>query len=762
MRYLFTFIFFFIILNAYTQQNYTMSGYVSDKQTGEVLIGAVVADSTMKYATTTNGYGFFSLTIPAGEYTFFCSFLGYNNNSINILHNKNILMNFELSSSFLQLEQVNIVAKYENDPNKQNEFNTEKLNIQNIKLLPSIFGEADVIKAVQSMSGVKTIGDGSSAMFIRGGGSDQNLILIDEAPVYNPSHLFGLVSVFNPDALNSITICKSNTSAQYGGRVSGVIDCKMKEGNTKEYRFSTGISTLSSIFTIEGPMIKEKISFLFSARKSWVDIFFKPGKALDIVPGFYDINLKTNAKINKKNKIYFSIYQGQDVIQSSNGFFNKWGNKTATLRWNNNFGSRLFSNMSVIYSDYQNYLEFSDNDRNFKWLTGINDISIKEDISYYVNPNNLIKFGVGSIYHRFIPGESEDAQQNIERIQAWEHSVYILNDVKVAKWFGINYGLRLSAFQNIGKAHLYSFDENYNLAGEIVNSKGIFNTYWTPEPRVNINFKINPDYSLKVSYSRNAQYMQVLQNNSLSYTSLETWFPATVNVKPILTNTYLIGWFQDISNKYFISIESYFKNVKNQIDYVDHTNIINNPYIEGNLRNGKAYSYGIEMNLKMEFNNFNCSLGYTYSRSFRKIDGINNSKIYSAPFDIPHDIRIAGNYKLTKKINISSTWIFMTGRPLTLPVGFFYVNNEPIPIYSDRNSSRFPNYHRLDIALNYSNRDMERKTYWECGIGVFNVYARKNPIGYEFRRQGGVSTSVDIYQYILFTLMPNFSVKINF
>ncbi len=320
MKNLLLVIFIFGNLLVTAQQSHTLSGYVKDKQSGEVLIGAVVADSTLQYATTTNGYGFYSLTIPSGKYVFFSVYLGYENKYVDLSLDKNVVLNIELNPASLQLDQVTVTAEYKNNPNKQNEFNAERLNIQNIKQLPSIFGEVDVVKAVQTMSGVKTIGDGSSAMFIRGGSSDQNLILIDEAPVYNPSHLFGLVSVFNPDALNHVTIYKSNMPAQYGGRVSAVIDCKMKEGSSREYNFSTGLSTLSSIFTAEGPIIKEKASFLVSARKSWIDLAFNPGGMLDIVPGFYDVNLKINAAINRSNRLFFSIYQGQDIMNSVDGF----------------------------------------------------------------------------------------------------------------------------------------------------------------------------------------------------------------------------------------------------------------------------------------------------------------------------------------------------------------------------------------------------------------------------------------------------------
>lgn len=752
---------FFISLASYAQQHFTISGYIKDKNTGEALIGASIYENSHYKGTVTNGYGFYSLSLPAGEYTINCSYMGYENVVFEINLMQNINKDIFLDNSSLNLEAVTVTAETSTKPLTINEFSTEKLSMKNIRQLPAMFGEADVIKAIQLQSGVKTLGDGSLGMFVRGGSSDQNLILIDEAPIYNPSHLFGLISVFNPDALNHVELYKSNMPAQYGGRVSSVIDCKMKEGNMYDYDFSAGISPFSATLTANGPIIKEKSSFFVSGRKSFVDLFFNPGPNLALVPAFYDINLKLNTKIGKNDRLFISFYNGKDLLESVDGFYNKWGNTSGTLRWNSNLGSKLFLNTSFIISNYQNYLEFKDEGRNYKWLTGLNDMNLKFDLSYYLRPGNIIKIGAASIYHKFIPGETSDTLQSIPRIQAFEHAIYLLNDIELFSWLGLNYGLRLSAFQNYGRATWYSYNEQFLPTETHTNKKGAYNTYIYAEPRISANVKFNPDYSLKLAYARNVQYMQVLQNNSLSYSSLETWFPANPNIDPIIADVVSAGWFQNLGKKYFLSLELYYKTYQNQIDYIDHARLVNNPYVEGEIRKGEANAYGAELNVKKEIGRLTGNISYTYSKALRKINGINGNKEFSSPYDIPHDFRIVTNYKINPKWSFNAAWMYMSGRPVTLPVGFYEYQDRLVPIYSDRNSSRFPDYHRLDISFNYEPEKRIGKIDWTMNFGIFNVYARKNPLGYEFNSDYSTG-EIKVYQYTLFTILPNFSIKAEF
>ncbi len=713
-------------------QTFTISGYVYDKNTGETLIGATVYETTSMKGTSSNGYGFFSLSLPQGEYSINCSYLGYNTHTFTIRPDADINRNIFLEREGINIDEVVVSAGKSQSPINTNEFNFDKITINDIKKLPVIFGEADLIKAVQLQPGVKTLGDGSSGMFVRGGNSDQNLILIDEAPIYNPSHMFGLISVFNPDAINNITLYKSNMPAQYGGRTSAVLDCKMKEGNMYDYNFSTGISTFSASLFANGPLVKEKSAFLVSARKSIVDLLFKPDQQgmFEIVPGYYDINVKLNTKIGDKDRLYMSFYNGKDRLQSVDGFSNNWGNLIGTLRWNRNLSSKWFSNLSLIYSNYTNDLEFNENSRNYEWHTGVTDLNIKADLSYYISPDNTIKMGVNSIYHKFIPGESDDTLQSIPRTDAIESAVYVLNDIRLNSWLGLNYGIRFSIFQNDG-----------------------FNS--TFEPRISTNIRTSLASSIKLAYARNAQYMQVLQNSSLSYTSLETWFPANANIQPIVTDVFSAGWFWEINQSYHFSAELYYKDSKNRIDYIDHAELIDNPFIEAEIRSGKEKAYGIDVEIKKTMGNFTGAVSYSWSRALRKIKDINNVNWYSAPYDIPHDIRVHGNYKLNKRWSLSSMWVYTSGRPVTLPVGFYFEGLDAVPIYSERNSSRFPDYHRLDVAANYTNK-ATNKGYWDISFGIYNLYARLNPIGYEF---DGFGRNMRVSQYSLFTILPNFSVK---
>lgn len=765
MRFILIVLFVLTGLHTYSQ-NKTINGYVKDGKTGEVLIGANVIISNLNSGSTTNDYGYYSITVPEGTYSIYCMYVGYETANLNINVQDNILHNFWLQPETINLQEISVTAKEINNPLKQNVFNRENLSISDISRTPSLFGEADVLKAIQLKQGIKTIGDGSSAMFIRGGSSDQNLILIDEAPVYNPSHMFGLISVFNADALNNVTLYKSNMPAQYGGRVSGVIDAKLKEGSMYDYNFSAGISLLSATLSANAPIVKGKSSFIIAGRKSLTDFIFKPGgDFFQIVPGFYDINAKVNTKIGERNRVYLSFYNGLDRLTSASGFFNKWGNTTATIRWTSNLTSRLFMNTSFIISNYENYIEYKETNQNYKWTTGVNDFNLKVDLSYYRKPNNIIRFGVGSIYHRFIPGESKDPFESISRLNGFEHALYALHDIKLLDWLGFNYGLRLSLFQNSGKATWYSFNDNHAVISEQINSSGVYNTYFNFEPRMSANFMLNPDYSLKISYARNAQYMQVLTNNSLSYTSLETWFPVTPNVKPIKADVFSIGWFQQLGNNYNFSVEGYYKLIQNQIDFADHALMLNNPYIEGEIREGKARAYGVELAMQAVWDKITANISYTYSRAKRTIHDVNNGKEYSAPYDIPHDFRLTGNYQFSRRWDVGVVFMFMSGRPVTLPVGVYYDNSNhsvSVPIYTERNSGRFPDYHRLDLSLNYTGKKNSQKSYSTFSIGVYNAYNRKNPMGYRFERGADRYSGIRVFQVSLFGVMPNVSYKYHF
>lgn len=740
----------------YGQEHFIINGYVKDKNTGEVLIGASLYETELQKGTQTNGYGYYSISLPMGKHKINCSYAGYQNLVFEIDLVQNLRKDFFLDDSPIQLGNVTVSVDSSTNPLTTNELNSEKITINSIRQYPVMFGEADAIKALQFQSGVKTLGDGSSALFVRGGNSDQNLILMDEAPIYNPSHLFGLVSVFNPDALNHIDFYKGNMPAQFGGRVSSVINAKMKEGNMYDYNFSASLSPFTSTLTANGPIVTEKSSFFFSGRRSFIDLFLRPNSNSVLTPSFYDINMKVNT-IFGKNRLFISFYNGKDLLESADGFFNNWGNTSGTIRWNHTLGNRGFINTSLILSDYQNFMEFKDNQRSHKWLTGLNDINLKIDLSYFLRPNHTIKIGLGSIYHKFIPGESSYSANSIPRIQSFEHALYALSDISLLKWLGLNYGLRLTAFQNHGKATWFDYDEKYLPIASHANTKGVYKTFVNLEPRLSVNLKLNSDYSLKLGYTRNVQYMQILQNNSLSYSSLEAWFPSNPNIKPVIADIVSTGWFQRFGKGYFLSLELYHKHFQNQIDYIDHARLLNNSHIEGQIRSGKAKAYGAELNLKKERGRLKGVISYTYSRALRKISGINKGLEYRSPYDIPHDFKLTSNYILNERWTFTNAWLFSSGRPVTLPVGFYDYKNDLIPIYTGRNSCRLPNYNRLDVSFVYQPKKQANRVNWVFNFGIFNLYAKKNPVGYEFEDRS--KGEVKVYQNILFTIIPNFSIK---
>ncbi len=751
-----------IFFKIYSQSFVQFSGYITGKNDGESLVGAVVYDAFSGKISTSNGYGYYSLAVQKGKSKIICSYTGYKTDTLLFQAINDTTLDISLDLLNYQLSEVTVYSNDFFNVLQSNEYKSIQLSSKQIKQLPSVFGEKDLVKAVQLQSGVKTMGDGASGIFIRGGSSDQNLLLIDEAPVYNPSHMFGLISVFNPDAINHVSLYKSNMPAQYGGRVSAVIDCKLKEGNKHEHKFSAGFSPLAFTTTISGPLVKEKAAYLISARKSWVDLVFTPGDLFDVVPGFYDINIKMNTTAGKKNKLFLSVYQGSDIVLSGDSLNNTWGNYTATLRWNRTINKRLFSNVSVILSNYKNNIEYTDNKKLNSWNTGLKDINTKMNFTYNMNEKNTIKAGIGSVYHRFIPGESNKPDESISRVQAFEHSAYISNDKKISNNIGINYGTYFSIFQNTGKALWYNYNEKYEPVSITTREKGIYKTFVNVEPRISANIRVKTNVSVKLAYSRNVQYLQILQNSTLSYSALETWFPANHNIDPVKSDAFSVGYFEMLNKTYSFSAELYYKNFRNQIDFINHAQLVNNPYIIGQIRKGKAMAYGAEFALSKKTGRLTGEISYVYSKSLRKVEGINSGEKYNSPYDIPHDLRVNSLYQMGMNWSISAVWLFTSGRPFTVPVAYYEYFMNIVPVYTKRNEGRLPVYHRLDLALNYNNYNKRnKKTRWNFSIGAYNVYARKNPISYNLEYDF-YSSGVVAYEYFLFGFVPNIALKVEF
>ncbi|MEL6534174.1 MAG: TonB-dependent receptor [Bacteroidota bacterium] len=743
------------------QTTMTVSGYVTDLRTGEALIGVSVFDTLSHQGTATNGYGFYSLVLPAGSRSIRFSYVGYQTGWLAIGGTTDQVLNMGLTSETQTLQQVVVEASPEAVVELQT-FDKQNLTMDQVRKLPLFLAEPDVIKAVQLQPGIKTLGDGSSGMFVRGGSNDQNLILIDEAPIYNPSHMFGLVSVFNPQAVNSVQLYKSNMPARYGGRVAAVLDTKMKEGNKYDTELTATLSPMVSSLTINGPIREGKASYFASVRKSLIDLAVNPGASFFLVPGFYDLNLKINAPIGPKDRLYASYYQGEDQLRTAEGFSNDWGNRIGSLRWNRQWSAKLFTNLSLIYSDYDNQVLFQDSLRNYSWLTGVEDLHPKLDIYYYLNAQHSFEAGLGTIVHRFTPGQSDQPSTSLPEIRALEHAAYLQHDAQWSPKFGMQYGLRFSVFQNYGAYEWFEFDEQYRITGRASNEDGIYHTRWLLEPRMSLTYMPTPSQNLKLSYTRNAQYLQVLQNNALAYTSLETWLPTTPNTEPIIADAVASSW-EYHKGENTVRLTGYYKWIQHQLDFVDHAQLTENPGIEAEIREGNGQAYGIEVETEQVTGPVSWQASYTWSRALRTVPDINNGLPYRAPFDIPHDGRVTGVYSINDRWEASANFVIMSGRPVTLPIGFFIDGDDrrPVPIYTERNGGRMPVYHRLDLGVSYTTLPRpDRPGTWSFGFSVFNAYGRKNPIGYAFRYDPQVRDVVPL-QYILFRTLPSFSIRYN-
>ncbi len=717
----------------------TISGHVKDKQSGEDLIGATVFVKEINGGTITNAYGFYSISLKPGKYTIRYSYVGYQTIEKELDLKKNINIDIELDRRNETLDEVVIKGEATNANVTKTQMSVSQMDTKTINKIPALMGEVDVIKAIQLLPGVQTTAEGSSGFSVRGGAPDQNLILLDEAVVYNPSHLMGFFSVFNNDAIKDVKLYKGDIPAAYGGRLSSLLDIRMKDGNLKKYKATGGIGIISSRLTLEGPIKKDKASFIVSGRRTYADIFLMFSSDEELKKSkmyFYDLNAKINYSINENNRIYVSSYFGQDKF--ANDYFKiSWGNETETIRWNHLFNGKLFSNFTFIRNKFNYNLGTPPGEATgFDWKSSNAGYSIKADFSYYANANNSVKFGFMSTYHeneqgtfRGVGDESFFNEYVIPKKYSLESGIYINNQQKIGNWLTLKYGLRYSMFNNIGTDTIYIYDEEYNKIDSSAYSKGDFyNTFSGLEPRLGIIFLLNEFSSLKASYSRTRQYIH-LAMNSTAGTPLDVWFPSSPNVKPQIGDQVAVGYFRNFKkNTIETSVEAYYKHNNNAIDFKDHTLLLGNKELEGELRYGKSWSYGLELLVKLNKKKINGWISYTYSRTWREIEEINNGKKYPAPYDRPNDISIVLNYQLSKRIEIGANWIYYTGSPVTYPTGRFTYGNVIAPVYSDRNAYRLPDYHRLDISITLKGKEKpNKKWYGELNLSVYNAYNRKNP-----------------------------------
>ncbi len=775
-------------LQAFAQEKFTLSGTISDFNTNESLISVNIIIPELNTGTTTNEYGFYSITLPKGNYNVIISYLGYAETSETINLNENIIKNFSLIESVENLDEVIITENIERLNIRKPQMSVNALKASTIKEIPVVLGEPDVIKAITLLPGVTNAGEGSSGFNVRGGAADQNLILLDEATVFNSSHLFGFFSVFNPDAIKDLKLYKGGIPARYGGRVSSVLDIYQKEGNSKAFHANGGIGIVASRLLAEGPLKKDKGAFLFGGRSSYAHLFL-PLFDLDNVAYFYDLNTKLNYKLNDNNNIYLSGYFGRDVFRISDSFDNTYGNTVLNFRWNHLFSDKLFSNMSLIYSDY--YYGLNLNFVEFNWDSGIKNFNFKYDFKHYISNNFKLQYGLNSIYYKFNPGDIKPSTptSGINPFKltdkfAFENAIYIDAEHDLSEKLSVNYGLRLSSFLRLGQNELNIYENNqavifnedfqiYEKADPIgtenFSKSDVMKSFLNLEPRLAIAYQLDKNTSVKASYNRMSQYLHLLSNTT-SPTPLDVWTPSGSYVKPQLLDQFAIGYFQLLKeNNYSLEIEGFYKTIKNRIDYIDGADLIANNAIEQIILNGKARAYGLELLLKKNEGKLKGWIAYTLSKSEQKTPGrtptetgINNGNWYNTAYDKTHDLSLVGSFDLNEKWTLNGNFIFQTGQPATFPNGQYQYSGLTIPSYNNRNSDRLPNYHRIDIAANYTpkpNKNKGWQNYWT--FSIYNLYNRYNAasISFDQNRNTGINEATKLS---IFGIIPSVSYNFKF
>lgn len=752
------------------QKKVTLSGNIKDSKTGEQLIGASITIKEIpEVGATTNAYGFYSLTIPVGNYTVIVQFMGYEPKTVQLKLSQSTKQDFILGEKVSTLDEVVVVGERKDQNITKVQMGIEKISTKEIERIPVIFGEKDVLKTLQLTPGVKSAGEGSSGFYVRGGTADQNLILLDEATVYNASHLLGFFSVFNSDAIKDITFYKGTQPAEFGGRLSSVLDIKMQDGNEKNYSAEGGIGVIASRLKVEGPIKKDKGSFTISGRRTYADLFLKLSRDTNLnktVLYFYDLNAKANYSLGDKDRIFLSGYFGRDVLGFASKIGVDWGNATGTLRWNHLYSDKLFSNTSLIFSNYEYKIHLDFSSTKVQVISRIQDWNLKEDFQYFANSKNEIKFGFNSIYHKIIPGaitlesNAKLNQLNLTNKYGWENALYVSDEYKINALWSLQYGLRFSAYSAIGPGDFYTYDADGNTIDTTKFSPGKFvKTYLNPEPRVNLNYILNEKSSVKVSYTRNIQNLHLL-SNSTTENPTDSWIPSSNNVKPEISDQVSLGYFRNFKNNlYEFSAETYYKYMQNQIDYKDGSQITLNENAESQLLFGTGRAFGIELFLKKKYGKFTGWVGYTLSRTEKKIEGINNGNYYPAKQDRTHDVSIVGIYELSPKWTFSATWVYYTGNAVTFPSGKYEIAGQIVNYYTERNGYRMPAYHRLDIGVTWLRKKTEKfESSWN--FSCYNAYGMENAYSITFQLDPNDASKTQAVQTTLFRWVP--SVTYNF
>jgi hypothetical protein len=773
LKVLFCIVLLFITIPSFAQKKFTISGNIKDAASGEVLIGATVRIKELSQnGAASNNYGFYSLTAPEGEYTLLISYVGYVTISRQVSLRQNVALNFVLDERN-DLTEVVVSAKGRNNDNVASpQMGIEKLNMAQINNVPVLLGERDILKTLALLPGVKAASEGNTGFYVRGGASDQNLILLDEAIVYNASHLFGFFSTFNSDAIKDVSLYKGGMPAQYGGRLSSVLDIKMDEGNNKDYAVEGGIGLISSRIKVEGPIVKDKGSFMISARRTYIDAFLKASSDSTVKGSklyFYDLNAKANYHFDDKNAIYLSGYFGKDVLGLRNTFGTNWGNATGTLRFNHLFNSKLFSNTSLIYSNYNYTIQSFLPGDNFTAVSKITDLDLKEDLQYYINTNHTLKFGIDALHHNLAPGSITSTDNSssfnnkiIERRYGLETGAYVSDEWHVNNKLSLLYGVRLSGIFIFGPGTFSTYDADGNTTSSTVYKSGaVVKDYFNLEPRISASYSINDQTSLKASYNRNTQNIHILSNSNSS-TPTDLYAMSSNNIKPEIADQISTGYFRNFADNMFeFSTEVYYKWLQNQIDYKNGAQLILNQDVESQLVYGTGRAYGIEFYLKKKYGRFNGWVGYTLSKTERKFDAINSGNYFPALQDRTNDISLVGIYQLSKRWSFSSTFVYGTGNAVTYPNGKYAIGGVTTYYYSQRNGNREPSNNRLDLGATLEGKP-HKKYHSSWTFGIYNVYNHRNPYAITFRDSKTVPGTTEAVETSLFGRIPSITWNFKF
>jgi CarboxypepD_reg-like domain/TonB-dependent Receptor Plug Domain len=767
--------------NSTAIESVTLSGYLKDESDGEVLIGATIYVTELGIGGASNVYGYYSIVVPEGIYNLEFSYIGYETKAMKVELLESKKMNIMLSDQTQELDEIVVLAEKKNKNVESIEMSKVKMPVKMVKKLPAFMGEVDIIKSIQMLPGIQSGGEGSSGLYVRGGGPDENLLVLDEAPVYNASHLMGFFSVFNSDVIKDIQVYKGGIPSMYGGKASSVIDIRMKDGNNQSFHGTGGIGSISSRLTLEGPIIKDKWSYIISGRRTYADVV---GKLVGIESlkenklYFYDLNGKTNIQLSDKDKLFASVYTGDDFFELGESLYMRWGNLTSTVRWNHVFGDRLFSNTSIIYSKYNYNLGVpGDGAEQFDWSSKIRDYNLKEDFTYFMNPNNKISFGFNSIYHHFEPGKfdvnsnSYFSTMELTHYNALDNDIYLSNEQKIGSLLTLQYGFRYSIFQQIGQGQVREYlDPENPTENEVVNIKEYTNRDFIGKPYTNLQPRLAIKYSTGVSSSVKASYNRMVQNlhlisNTNSPTPLDIWLPSNKYIKPLIVDQVALGYFRNFMNDAIeTSVEVYYKDMQNVIDYKDGAELFLNEDLETEILEGKGHSYGLEMLIKKQQGKFTGWASYTLAKTMREIPGINGGKAYPSSYDRTHDISLIGSYEINKYWTVSANWLFTTGNATSYPVSKYNVQGNELYVYADRNSYRIPNYHRLDLSANYDFKKNDSRKYKQSiNISFINAYAHKNAYSVSFRQnEDNPNVSEAVRLSIIGSVIPSITYNFSF